>query len=91
MTKLLANLDKVLMALFAAGALVVVFIVYRDDLPGLSKKSKDAATEAAKQPLPESNDPEGSVTVAAIRDGQVVYVRMTRKERDALWRRQNGR
>jgi hypothetical protein len=89
--KLFEQLDKVLMALFAAGALAVVFVVYRDDLPTLSKKYQEAAKEASKNPLPESNDPEGYVTVAAIRDGHVTYVRMKRRERDALWRQQGSR
>jgi hypothetical protein len=82
--KLAEYLDKIVMAVVAVAALVVAVIIFRDDIPALGKKYKDANNQAAKNNygvgVEYDNDPKGMTTITVIQGGRIVSLRVTREE-----------
>ena len=79
------KLDKLLLVLFIVAVAGIGYFTMQAEGPKWAKKVRQAQAEAQKGPLyPESNDPEGIVTVDCIQNGKVVTVKMKRRERDAL-------
>jgi hypothetical protein len=87
------KLDKLLLVLFVVAVAGIGYFTLQGEGPKWAKKVRQAQAEAEKNgPLyPESNDPEGIVTVDCIQNGKVVRVKMTRRERDALIAHQSRR
>jgi hypothetical protein len=88
--KLAEYLDKIVMAVVALAALVVAVIIFRNDIPALGKKFKEANTQAAKNNygvgVQYDNDPKGMTTITVIRNGQIVSLRVTREEAERIRR-----
>jgi hypothetical protein len=88
--KMAEYLDKIVMAVVALAALVVAVIIFRDDIPALGRKYKEANNQAAKKNygtgIEYSNDPKGLVTVSVMRNGKLVHLTVTREERDRILR-----
>jgi hypothetical protein len=88
--KMAEYLDKIVMAVVALAALVVAVIIFRDDIPALGRKYKNAQAEAAKSNYglgdDRGKDPKGLTTVTVIKNGKITSITVTREERDRILR-----
>jgi hypothetical protein len=88
-TKMAEYLDKILMAVVGLAVLGVVVFIFRDDIPALGRKYKQAHTEAAKNSYgmgdDRGKDPKGLTTVTVIKNGKITSITVTRDEANRLY------